>query len=160
DHLTLDCRPIDARAVAQRLVDAMSPLAWQSGRLHIAADLPAGLPPVCADSARLGQILANLVRNAVRHTPPGGIIAVAAEAEADFVRIEVRDTGQGVAAADLPHIWDRFYRGTNHDLDPDGAGLGLAIVKELTEGMGGTVAVESTVGQGSCFTIRLPVDKS
>ena len=121
---------------------------------------PKQLPLVCADRARLEQILANLVRNAVRHTPPGGIIAVVAEAEKDTaVRIEVRDTGQGIPAQDLPYIWDRLYRGANHDADRDSAGLGLAIVKELTEAMSGTVAVESTIGQGSCFAIRLPVNK-
>jgi signal transduction histidine kinase len=157
--LTMDCRPTDVGSVAQRLVDAMAPFAWQSGRLHIVSELPGGLPLVCADSARLEQILANLVRNAVRHTPPGGIIAVGAAAEGNTaVRIEVRDTGQGIAAEDLPHIWDRFYRGADQDEDHDTAGLGLAIVKELTEAMGGTVDVDSTVDQGSCFAIRFPID--
>jgi signal transduction histidine kinase len=73
------------------------------------------------------------------------------------VRLEVRDTGSGIAAGDLPHIWERFYRGQSAGgPDQSGAGLGLALVKELTEAMGGSVAVESEVGQGSCFTIRLP----
>jgi signal transduction histidine kinase len=69
----------------------------------------------------------------------------------------VRDTGEGIAEEDLSHIWDRFYRGERADQGKrSGAGLGLALVKELTEAMGGTVQVESTPGQGTCFAVRLP----
>jgi signal transduction histidine kinase len=68
----------------------------------------------------------------------------------------VRDTGEGIAPEDLPHVWDRFYRGESaRRTDSRGAGLGLSLVKELTEAMGGTVAAESELGQGSCFSIRL-----
>jgi signal transduction histidine kinase len=75
------------------------------------------------------------------------------------VRIDVCDTGAGIPPEDLPHIWERFYRGGNNGsgarLDTAGAGLGLALVKDLTEAMGGSVAVESASGQGSCFSIFL-----
>jgi signal transduction histidine kinase len=121
------------------------------------AELPDDLPAAQADPTRLEQVLANLLRNAVRHTPPGGIVAVMAAAEAGAVRVEVRDTGEGIKPEELPHIWERFYRGRDSRSDADGsAGLGLALVKELTEAMGGTVGVESVVGKGSCFTVRLP----
>jgi len=152
EKLMLNCRPIDVAPVARRIVEAMSPLAWNAGRVEVVEELPDELPQVCADEARLEQILANLLRNGVRHTPPGGIVAVTAAAEEDAVRIEVRDTGEGIPPEELPHIWERFYHGEGSS----GAGLGLALVKELTEAMGGTVAVESTPGQGSCFTVRLP----
>jgi len=155
-QLHLECRPTDVAATAERVVAALAPLAWQTGRVEVIADLPAGLPLACADAERLGQVLANLLRNAIRHTEPGGIVAVALRAEPGAVALEVRDTGVGIPPAELPHIWERFYRGENgRSRTGDGAGLGLALVKELTEAMGGTVAVESSVGKGSCFTIRL-----
>ncbi len=125
--------------------------------MEVIADLPAGLPPACADAERLGQVLANLLRNAICHTEPGGIVAVNLRAEPDAVILEVRDTGAGIPPDELPRLWERFYRGAaGRARDGDGAGLGLALVKELTEAMGGSVAVESRVGQGSCFTVRLP----
>jgi signal transduction histidine kinase len=155
ERLTLNCQPTDIVPIVQQVVDAVAPLAWQSGRVQVVAELPADLPQANVDGTRLQQILANLVRNAVRHTPPGGIVAVVTKAEGDLVRIEVRDTGEGIPPQELSHIWERFYRGSK-EADKGGAGLGLALVKELTEAMGGTVAVESEPGKGSCFTVRLP----
>jgi signal transduction histidine kinase len=158
EQLTMACEPADVAPVVQRIVDAMAPLAWNSGRVEVVAELPVELPPACVDESRLEQILANLVRNGVRHTEPGGIVAVVAGAEEDAVRIEVRDTGEGIPAEELPHIWERFYRGENARADDGrGAGLGLALVKELVEAMGGSVAVESAVGEGSRFAVRLPL---
>jgi signal transduction histidine kinase len=155
EGLSIECSATDVALVVQHVVDAHAPLAWASGRVEVVADLPADLPPARADEARLAQCLANLPRNAIRHTPPGGIVAVAAQAEADAVVVKVRDTGEGIAPADLPHIWERFYRGESGRCS-GGAGLGLALVKELTEAMGGSVAVESKIGRGSCFTVSLP----
>lgn len=157
DHLAIDCHPAEIGPLVQRVVEAMAPLAWRSGRVQVAAEVAAGLPPAVVDEARLEQVLANLLRNGIQHTSPGGIVVVMASAEKAFVRLEVRDTGSGIAAGDLPHIWERFYRGQSAGgPGQSGAGLGLALVKELTEAMGGSVGVESEVGQGSCFTIRLP----
>jgi two-component system sensor histidine kinase BaeS len=100
-----------------------------------------------------------LLRNALRRTPPGGIIVVHAEVEADLVRLDVCDTGAGIAPEGLPHVWERVYRGEEaHAQDQHSAGLELALVKELTEAMGGAVDVQSGVGEGSCFTIWLPRD--
>ena len=152
--LALDCRATDVGPVVKRMVEAIKPLAWQSGRVEVVTDIPQDLPPAHADAERLEQVLANLLRNGVRHTPPGGIVATIARAEAEQVVIEVRDTGHGIVPDDLPHIWERFYRGQN-GVAHDGAGMGLAIVKDLIEAMGGGVSVESTVGQGSCFVVRL-----
>jgi signal transduction histidine kinase len=155
--LALACHPLDVAPVIQRMVEALGPLAWNSGRVELVAELPEALPAALADEARLEQVLSNLLRNGIRHTPPGGIVAVMAAAEEEAVRIEVRDTGEGIAAEDLPHIWERFYRGrSSSGARGEGAGLGLALVKELTEARGGTAAVESVAGQGSCFTVRLP----
>lgn len=155
----LESAPTDVGPLIQRMVDAVAPLAWQSGQVQMLAELPYALPWVLVDPARLEQVLANLLRNAVRHTPPGGIVVVAGVVETECVRIEVRDTGEGISTEDLSHIWERFYRGRDvaaREGEVRGAGLGLALVKELTEAMGGTVAVESAVGEGSCFTVRVP----
>lgn len=157
EGLALDCQPADVAPIVQRMVDALAPLAWKSGRVEVIAELPPNLPRVCVDADRLEQMLANLLRNGVRHTPPGGIVAVVASDDGDGLVLQVRDTGEGIAPKDLTHIWERFYRGTSSNRrDSAGAGLGLALVKELAEAMGGSVAVESEVGKGSCFTVRLP----
>lgn len=159
EGLKIERRPTAVGPIVQRMVDALAPLAWDSGRVEVVAELPPRLPPADTDEARLEQCLANLLRNAIRHTPPGGIIAVAARAEPGAVLIEVRDTGEGMAPADLPHIWERYYQGESAR-GHGGAGLGLALVKELTEAMGGSVAAESEVGQGSRLTLRLPAHRS
>lgn len=152
-QLTLRLEPVDAGQVARQVVSAAAPLAWGSGRVEVAADLPPDLPAVRADADRLAQALHNLVHNAVRHTPPGGIVVVGARVEPHTLSLTVRDTGEGIAPDDLPRIWERFYKVEHHSA---GAGLGLSIVKELVELMGGEVAVESTPGAGSCFALRLP----
>ena len=104
---------------------------------------------------RLEQAISNLLGNAVRHTPPGGLVAATVSAEPACVRVDVRDTGEGITAAEVPHLFERFFRGRSQN-GHAGAGLGLALVKELTEAMGGSVEANSTPGEGSCFTIRLP----
>jgi signal transduction histidine kinase len=154
-RLALRLEPTDAGAVVRRLVDTAAPLAWGQRRVQVLAEVPSDLPPAQADAQRLEQIVSNLLGNAVRHTPPGGLVAAAVAAEPDAVRLEVRDTGEGIAPEDLPHLFERFYRGHNGH-ERAGAGLGLALTKELAEAMGGSVAAASTPGAGSCFTVRLP----
>jgi signal transduction histidine kinase len=157
DGLALNVRPIDVGPLVRGRVEVVAPLAWQSDRVEVVTEVPPDLPPALVDPERLEQVLINLLRNGVRHTPPGGIVAVLVAAGPKHVRIEVRDTGAGISPEDLPHVWERFYRGAEARVkDHRGAGLGLALVKELTKAMGGTVEVESEVGQGSCFTLRLP----
>jgi len=155
--LVLACEPVDVGAIIRRMVDTVAPLAWQGGRVEVVAQVPPDLPSALADERRLEQVLSNLLHNGVRHTPPGGIVAVVAAADQEAVRIEVRDTGEGIPPEDLPHVWERFYRGERARAeDSRGAGLGLALVKELTEAMGGMVEVKSVVGEGSCFAVKLP----
>jgi signal transduction histidine kinase len=151
----LELRPeaTDAGALARRLVATQAPLAWRQRRVELVAEIPDHLPVTWVDAQRLEQILNNLLSNAVRHTPPGGLVAVTAAAELEHVRMDVRDTGEGIRLEDLSRVFERFYRGEDA---PGGAGLGLALVKELTEAMGGTVLATSTPGEGSCFSVRLP----
>jgi signal transduction histidine kinase len=156
--LTLQLKPVNMAVVVRCCVDVVAPLAWRSSKVEVLVELPASLPPAMADEGRLEQIIHNLLRNAIRHTPPGGIVAVSATATVDAIALQVRDTGEGISPADLPHIWERFYRAeSTRAHDAGGAGLGLALVKELAEAMDGTVAVHSDPGQGSSFTVRLPL---
>lgn len=153
--LEMRCQPVDAGALARRVAATLAPLAWQAGRVEVIAAVSDEPSLVCADPSRLEQALHNLAHNGVRHTPPGGIVALLVQSDADSVTLQVKDTGEGIAPADLPRIWERFYRAENSRARADGgSGLGLALVKELTEAMGGSVAVESTPGEGSCFTLR------
>ncbi len=111
-----------------------------------------------ADVMRLNQVLANLITNAFRYTPRGGSITLGGESDPGGVRLTVSDTGQGIPADDLPHVFDRFWRGDPARTHKEGAGggLGLAIVKQLVELHQGQVSVQSVVGEGTTFTIDLP----
>ncbi|HEY1011499.1 MAG TPA: HAMP domain-containing sensor histidine kinase, partial [Herpetosiphonaceae bacterium] len=155
--VTLLPAPVDLAAAARRAVEMVAPLAWQSGKVEVTAQAAAELPPALADADRVEQILRNLIQNAIRHTPPGGIVAVAAEEIGGRPALRVSDTGSGIDPADLPHIWERFYRADDaRRRDFSGAGLGLALVRELAEQMGGSATVESELGRGSSFTVVLP----
>jgi two-component system sensor histidine kinase BaeS len=120
---------------------------------------------VGADAGRLDQVLSNLLANALRHTPRGGEITLSAErvaaAEGDVVRIRVADNGEGIAAADLPHVFERYWkRDPSHpDGEYTGSGLGLAIARGLVEAHGGRIAVASAAGAGTVFTIELPAER-
>jgi len=153
--LELECALIDPAPLIVRVAEGQARLAWSAGRVEVVAELSPDLPLAWADETRLEQCLLNLVRNAMRHTPPGGIIILSARAAGPALVCEVRDTGEGIAPGELPHIWERFYRGTGGADGEPHSGLGLALVKELVEAMGGSVAAESTPGEGSCFTLRL-----
>jgi signal transduction histidine kinase len=110
---------------------------------------------VRADRTRLRQVLANLIENAVKYADAGGRVDIAASRNASDVSIEVRDTGMGIAEADLPLVWDRLYR-ADASRSARGVGLGLSLVKAVVEAHGGHVAVTSSVGQGSTFVVSLP----
>ncbi len=158
-RLEMRCEPIDVELLLKRVAETIAPIAWRGSRVEVLAEvapIQPALPLVLADVNRLEQILYNLIHNGIRHTPPGGIIVVSASAEPEMVILQIKDTGEGIAQEELSRIWDRFYRAENARAG-SGTGLGLAIVKELTEAMGGTVAVESIPEQGSCFTIRIPL---
>jgi len=118
-----------------------------------------GLPAVLVDADRMAQVLGNLVDNALRHTESGGRVVLAGHASGSSVRLAVTDSGEGIEARHLPHVFERFYRAENaRDRTSGGSGIGLAITKALVEAHGGTVAVASAGrGAGSCFEVSLPI---
>ena len=125
--------------------------------VELRVDAPDPSPELKADYDRLLQVLANLLTNALRHTPENRHIALHAESIPDGVRITVSDTGMGIPAEDLPYIFDRFWRGDKSRTRTEGSsGLGLAIIKQLVLAHGGTITAESEIGEGTTFTIELP----
>ena len=105
----------------------------------------------------MGRVLNNLVGNAVSHTPPGGHVTIHAKTDGERVKVSIRDTGEGIQPEDLPHIFERFYRGEkSRSRASGGAGLGLAIARGIVEAHGGKITVESAPGQGSPFIFTLP----
>lgn len=156
-NLPLEIHPTDVTALLSRCAGAVSGGAWRGGRVEVIHTVEEDPPPVLADEGRLEQVVRNLLQNAVRHTPPGGIVGLSAAADPGAVTIEVKDTGGGIAPGELERIFERFYRSDGaRELDHAGAGLGLTLVRELTEAMNGSVSAESEPGSGSRFTLRLP----
>jgi len=155
-QLQLDLEPTDLEVVARLVEEAFRPRAREK-EVRVILDFVPGLPKVSADAQRMRQVIANLVSNALRFTPPGGEIRLVGRAEHGEVTMRVEDTGAGIPPDDLPHIFDRFYRGDrSRSRHAGGSGLGLAIAKQLVEAHGGTIEVESEVERGTTFIISLP----
>ena len=156
-RLDLRCAPADVGEEVRKITETVAPLAWQAGRVEVVAEVTPDLPLALVDANRLNQALQNLLHNGIRHTPPGGIVALSASADERHVIVQVKDTGEGISPEDLPHIFERFYRSDRARMQSaSGSGLGLALVKELTEAMGGSVTIESELDHGSCFTLTFP----
>lgn len=129
----------------------------QAKRLTLDLDLPASLPDLEVDPGRITQVLTNILDNAVRHTPAGGRITLAASRTPDGVALSVRDSGPGLPAADLERIFDRFYRADESRVRHEGgSGLGLAIAKSIVLAHGGQIRAESEAGKGLEVIITLP----
>lgn len=154
--LRLDVKPTDLAALLAETVSAFQSQAAALG-IRLELELEGELPLLELDAGRMRQVIANLIVNAMRYTPPGGSIRVCgvllSQAEGRFVQIEIRDSGRGIAAEDLAHIFERFYKGA----DSGGMGLGLSIARTLVEAQQGTLRAESAPGQGAVFIIELPV---
>lgn len=154
----LDLRPDDLRSTVESAIEQAEDAA---DRRHVtlAVHLPETPVRVRHDPLRVGQVVTNLVGNAIKFTPQGGTVTVTVRAHRDGGRIIVEDTGVGIDATELPHIFERFYRGSRaNEARAGGSGLGLAIVRSIVDMHGGGVAVESRLGAGTRFTITLPRD--
>jgi signal transduction histidine kinase len=155
-QLTLVRQPTALQGIVEQAVSILRPQADAKG-ITLSIELPAALPLVEVDRTRVGQVLRNLLNNAAAHTPRGGQIVVSATVASQEVAVSVRDTGTGIAPEHLPYVFDRFYRADkSRARQTGGAGLGLAIVKQLVVAHGGSISVESVLGQGSTFTFTLP----
>ena len=151
-----------------RPLDILSPayerLYLQAERSHLtlSIDCPADLPPVLADAVRVEQVVVNLLHNAIKFTPEGGQVRVSAGLHAvqdqpgQVMRFSVQDSGIGIAPADLPRIFERFYK-VDRSRASSGTGLGLAIARHLVEAHGGQIWAESELGQGSTFYFTIPL---
>jgi signal transduction histidine kinase len=156
--IRLDLRPDDLRATIESAVEQAQVSARRRG-LDLTTELPDEPLVTRHDPQRLGQVLTNLIGNALKFTPRGGSVRVVLSPRNRGARIQVIDTGVGIDAAELPKIFDRFYRGSRaNEARGSGSGLGLAIVRSVVEMHGGRVMVESQIGTGSTFTVTLPND--
>ncbi|MFO0959503.1 MAG: HAMP domain-containing sensor histidine kinase [Isosphaeraceae bacterium] len=153
-RLELKYQDVDIRQVVRQCVAQLEPLATgRDVRLVVAGD-PA---PLRGDPDRLAQVVTNLLHNAIQYNKPGGRVSLTTRIDRGEAVLDVADTGIGIAEDDLAHLFDRFYRvDAARSRESGGSGLGLAIGKGLVEAHGGRVAVASTPGRGTTFTVRLP----
>ena len=139
-----------------RVAEGYAPVAQKAGITLVVAPVT-GVPDVNVDVERMMQVLANLVTNALRHTPERGTVTLGTHAESGGAAITVTDTGEGIAPDVLPRVFDRFYRADKaRSQSGDESGLGLSIVKSIVTSHGGTIDATSELGKGSTFTVHLP----
>lgn len=155
-ELTLNRLPTPPGWLLEQAAARHAVAAEQKGiTLHV--ETSPALEQVSVDPERMAQVLDNLIQNAFRYTPEGGEVVLTATPAQGGVKLQVRDNGSGIAPEDLPHIFNRFYRGDKSRQQNGESGLGLAIARSIVEAHGGSIAVESELGKGSVFSITLPV---
>ncbi len=160
-QLDLHPAPVPPGKLVQNAVNAARP-AYAAKNVALKSEIQPHLPAVEVDAERIAEVLANLLTNALRHTPPGGTVKASVGQQADRIEIVVADNGEGIAAEHVDRVFERFYR-----IDPararasGGTGIGLAIVRAIIEAHGGTVLASSEgLGRGATFTLRLPIPGS
>lgn len=156
-QLKLVCQPVDIRQVIDKAVQSLKTQALEK-EIDLIAVLQDNLPLVNADAERMGQVLRNLLKNAIINTPVGGEIRIQARLIDSQVEVSVQDNGMGISAEHLPYVFERFYRvDQSRARETGGAGLGLAIVKQLVEAQGGQVDIDSQVDGGTRITFTSPI---
>lgn len=154
-ELGLETEPVDIAELIQQVSETAFLSREHAPNLHI--DTPALLPKIKLDRKRFRQVIANLLSNAIRHTPADGDVTIRVRHINGEIEMSVSDTGSGIRSADLPHLFERFYRGDPARGRSAGSGLGLAIVKQWVEAHNGTIDAETREGGGARFVIHLPV---
>jgi signal transduction histidine kinase/DNA-binding response OmpR family regulator/HAMP domain-containing protein len=149
---------VDVASVAEDVATLLRPR-LEDGRQTLTLDYERPLPEACADPERVRQILMNLLTNAHLYTPAGGQIGVALAPDGDTLRIDVSDNGRGMSQEQLDQVFDRFFRADEAGSSP-GTGLGLSIVRSLVDMMDGTISAVSQLGEGTSFTVRLPLARA
>ncbi|TEU00762.1 MAG: HAMP domain-containing protein [Anaerolineales bacterium] len=156
-ELTLTRRPIPPHTLLEEVAAAYHPLALEKG-IKVRTEIASDLPEVNVDPDRMAQVLGNLLSNALRFTLKGGSVTLAASHLEHEVEIRIQDTGPGIGAEDIQHVFDRFYRADkSRQRDSGGSGLGLAIAKSIVENHGGRIWAESPDDSGTTFVIMLPI---
>jgi signal transduction histidine kinase len=154
--MKLEPQSSSIRDVISDAIEAFSTAAGGQG-VQLEGSTDPAVAPVVIDVPKIERVLANLIGNALQHTPAGGVVDVSASEVPEGVRVEVCDTGEGVHGEDLPRVFERFYRGRGDRRRREGgAGLGLAIAKGIVEAHGGAIGIESAVGEGTCVWFTLP----
>ncbi len=153
----LNLKPLDVAEVVRRAAERLRPQA-ERAQLELILDMPANLPPVIGDEDRVEQVLVNVIHNAIKFTPRQGRITISSLVEGDQVLISISDTGIGIPAEDLPHIFERFYK-VDRARSGGGTGLGLAIAKHIVQAHRGRIWAESEEGKGTTITFSLPTAK-
>jgi signal transduction histidine kinase len=151
----LRLEPVDFSWLVRQVLESLRPQLEGAG-LALELVLPEEPIEITADLGRIERVIANLMSNAIKFTPPGGRIAVTVAGEQGQVRCEVRDTGVGIAASDMDRLFKPFSQLENVQGAKGGTGLGLSISKTIVEAHGGQMGVESDPGRGSCFWFTLP----
>jgi signal transduction histidine kinase len=153
-RLVVDPHPQSVEPLLAEAAEMLTPLAATRG-LTFRAPVEAELPRVLADTSRVLQVISNLGGNAIKFTPPGGMVLLTAEHAGSEVRFAVTDTGPGIPEEQLPHIFSRFWQA--HGTDRRGIGLGLSIAQGIVEAHGGRIWVTSRLGEGTRFFFTIPV---
>ncbi|MCJ2555887.1 MAG: PAS domain S-box protein [Candidatus Thermoplasmatota archaeon] len=157
EGLEMETATVSIGRIIESLVSSMTP-ELKKKEIRISKRLPSNLRPLRGDESRLHQLFSNLLSNAIKFTPAGGSVEIRASASDEHITVEVADTGTGISAEDMPHIFDRFYQADNSSTRVHrGAGLGLAICKEIVEAHTGRIEVESEPRSGSVFRVILPL---
>jgi two-component system sensor histidine kinase BaeS len=149
--LNLHRERVDVGGLVDDALSAMQVRADAAG-VSLVRAVPDDIPQPDVDRVRVGQVLSNLISNALRYTPAGGTVTLRAESDGGGVALSVADTGSGIPPDELPHVFDRFAKSS----DSGGSGLGLAIAKQLVEAHGGTITAASEPGNGTTVRVVLP----
>jgi signal transduction histidine kinase len=153
----LTVEPLDLREIVAEAADLFAPMA-EDKHIHIRLAESSRAVWVSGDRSRLQRVVANLLDNAIKYTPCGGTVTLSMHTDAAGVKMEITDTGEGIDATDIPHVFDRFYRGDKSRSTP-GSGLGLSLAQAIVRAHGGAITVKST-GRGTAFSVLLPSEPS